>query len=65
VLERIEPSVAALIDHIDAEVEEFEPVQIDYIGAAAPADHGDHGAEGGHGGHGGSGDGHGEQGGEG
>jgi NADH-quinone oxidoreductase subunit M len=64
VLERIEPSVAALIDHIDAEVEDFEQLRIDYVGAAAPAGDGDGDPDG----HGGSGDGHsghGEQGGEG
>jgi NADH-quinone oxidoreductase subunit M len=33
-LERIEPSVKALVEHVDDEVDDFEAVTIDYVGAA-------------------------------
>jgi hypothetical protein len=47
-LERIEPSVKALVEHVDDEVDDFEAVTIDYVGAAEGA--GEHGGSNEHGG---------------
>jgi NADH-quinone oxidoreductase subunit M len=33
-LERIEPSVRALVAHVDEQVDDFEAVEIDYVGAS-------------------------------
>lgn len=47
-LERIEPSVDALVAHVDEQVEDFTASDVSYIGAAEGAEHGGHG-EGSHG----------------
>jgi NADH-quinone oxidoreductase subunit M len=52
-LERIEPAVQQLIEHVDDEVEDFDEVQVDYVGPAedagatghAGSEGGDHGAD--------------------
>jgi NADH-quinone oxidoreductase subunit M len=43
-LERIEPSVKALVEHVDLNSDDFTEVEIDYVGAAE-VDEADHGGE--------------------
>jgi NADH-quinone oxidoreductase subunit M len=45
VLDRIEPAVQQLIEHVDDEVEDFEEVQVDYVGPAEDAGSDGHGAD--------------------
>jgi NADH-quinone oxidoreductase subunit M len=48
-LERIEPSVQSLIEHVDREVEDFDEIRVGYIGAAEARDGAGHGGSGDHG----------------
>jgi NADH-quinone oxidoreductase subunit M len=45
-LERIEPSVAALVEHVDRNVEGFTEIEIDYVGASDVPEPGHGGEEG-------------------
>jgi NADH-quinone oxidoreductase subunit M len=53
-LERMEPSVDALIEHVDAEVDDFSVEEIEYVGASEVPEpgHGDESGESGEEGHG-------------
>ena len=45
-LDRIEPSVKALVAHVDEQVDDFTAVEIDYVGAAEEPEPGHGGEEG-------------------
>ena len=44
-LERMEPSVRALVEHVDDEVDDFEAVEVEYVGASDVPEPGHEGDE--------------------